>query len=81
MISGQQGAAAEMHRLLSKSAADTLAKEGFSQITNVRALGPSITATAIARNGLPARVVVDGETGRILGLRLLDPGELSEKPR
>ena len=67
--------------MLPPAVTETLAREGFRQITNVRLMGPSLVAHAISRNGLPARLVVDTDSGRILGFRLLDPEPITPRQR
>lgn len=54
---------------------EALARAGLRSISNLRQRGPNFTATVITPSGIPARVVVNAESGAILGLKLVLPDE------
>jgi len=51
---------------------ESLVRAGLSEITHVRRRGDNFTANAIKDGRHPARVVVDGRSGRIVGFRLIE---------
>jgi len=50
-------------------------------IANLRRRGPNFTADGLTETGRPARIVISGTTGAILGLRIVEPSALDPAGR
>lgn len=55
--------------------ADVLARAGFRQVTDIRRRGPNFTATARLGERRTVRLVISGDSGAVLGLKVV-----SERP-
>lgn len=52
---------------------EAFTKARLHDLTNLRQRGPNFTAEGRTTGGLPARIVINGATGAILGLRIGEP--------
>lgn len=68
----RSGQAAEYVVLSPEELSRRLHAAGFSDIARLRQRGQVYTAEATSRNGLRARLVLNGTSGEILGLRFVD---------
>ena len=63
---------------------EAFAKARLQDLHNLRRRGPNFTAEGRTSGGLPARIVISGTTGAILGLRIGEPAAapagLDQKP-
>ena len=57
--------------------ADSLARAGLSNISNMRQRGPNLTLNALTRTGALSKVVVNATSGAIIGFRIIDPYEIN----
>lgn len=50
---------------------DGIERAGLHSPTNLRQRGPNFTANALTRTGAPVKIVIQGNTGAIIGYRVL----------
>lgn len=62
-----------------RAVSEAFHKARLHGMANLRQRGPNYTAEGLTAGGLPARIVISGTTGAVLGLRVLDPPAASPR--